>query len=103
MIDSVSESEVVLAQFNRLVQELLRGSMNRNTFRAWEIELLLDMQACDLQEGGRKELLKRYQKAVQKQMDKGAPMPMRLSEYLAAQRAKKQLAAENAGNGDSGD
>ncbi len=96
MIDAVSDSEIILAQFNRLMQELLRGSMNRNTFRPWEIELLLDMETCELQDGGKKDLLKRYQKAVQKQMEKGAPAPMKLSEYLSALRAKKLAAA--AGN-----
>ncbi len=96
MIDAVSDSEIILAQFNRLMQELQRGSMNRNTFRPWEIDLLLDMETCELQDGGKKDLLKRYQKAVQKQMDRGAPVPMKLSEYLTLLRAKKLAAA--AGN-----
>ena len=39
MMDSLPDSDAVLAQFNRLIQELLRGSLNRNTFRPWEIEL----------------------------------------------------------------
>ena len=50
--------------FNRLIQELLRGNMNRNTFRPWEIELLLDIEACSLRESSKREILRRYQRAV---------------------------------------
>ena len=89
MIDSVPDSEKILMQFNRLVQELLRGTMNRNTFRPWEIAILLDMEDCDLRDVSKRDILKRYQKAVQKQFDKGAAMPMKLSEYLAALKTKR--------------
>jgi hypothetical protein len=90
MTDSSSDSEVILAQFNRLIQELLRGSSTRNTFRPWEVELLLDMESCELKESKRKEILRRYQKAVQKQLEKGALRPQKLSEYLEAQRLKRE-------------
>ena|SRR5579885_1519489 len=83
MIDTVQDSEIVLNRFNRLIQELLRGSMNRNTFRPFEIDILLDIEACNLKEAGKKEILRRYQRAVQRAMEKGAPTPMKLSEYLA--------------------
>jgi hypothetical protein len=89
MIDSVRDSEKTLIQFNRLMQELLRGSMNRNTFSPWEIELLLDIESCDLRDLNKRDILKRYQKAVQKQMDKGVSTLMKLSEYLAALKAKR--------------
>lgn len=86
MQDSLPDSDAVLAQFNRLIQELLRGSMRRNTFRPWEIELLLDIESCKLRE--QRDTLKRYQRAVQRQMDKGAPLPMKLSEYLESAKAR---------------
>ncbi len=79
----------MLAQFNRLIQELLRGSINRNTFKPWEIEILLDIESCSLKDGSKRELLRRYQKAVIRQMDKGAEMPMKLSEFLDIQKAKR--------------
>ncbi len=56
--------------------------MNRNTFQPWEIEILLDIEACQIREPVKRETLRRYQKAVQRSMEKGAPMPLRLSEYL---------------------
>lgn len=90
MMDSLPDSETVLAQFNRLMQELLRGTMNRNTFRPWEIEVLLDIETCELKEAGKREILRRYQKAVQRHMERGARLPLKLSEYLDAQKAKRE-------------
>ena len=89
MHESQPDSEAVLAQFNRLIQELLRGNMNRNTFRPWEIELLLDIEACSLRDANKRDTLKRYQKAVQRHMEKGAATPLKLSEYLNALKAKR--------------
>lgn len=86
------DSELVLAQFNRLIQEILRGTMNRNCFRPWEIHLLLDIETCSLREGAKRETLRRYQKAVRRAMEKGAPRPMLLSEYLDSGKARKAAA-----------
>jgi hypothetical protein len=41
----------------------------------------------------KRETLRRYQKAVQRSMEKGAQMPLRLSEYLGT---KKSAPARNA-------
>ena len=95
MYDSLPDSDAVLAQFNRLMHELLRGTITRNTFRAWEIDLLLDIENCKLRESAKREALKRYQKAVQRQMEKGARLPLKLSEYLESiqtRRAARPLA-----------
>src|SRR5260221_11086268 len=83
------DHEAMLAQFNRLIQELLRGAMNRNTFRPWEIDLLLDIESCSLKDGNKRDLLRRYQKAVVRQMDKGAVTPMKLSEFLDQQKTRR--------------
>jgi len=93
MIDSLPDSETVLAQFNRLIQELLRGAMNRNTFRPWEIDVLLDIENCQLKDTNKRELLRRYQKAVVRHMDRGARLPLKMSEYLDAQKTKRQVVA----------
>ena len=82
MLVQTIDSEARLNRFNRLMQELIRGSMNRNTFQPWEIEILLDIEACNLKDAVGRETLRRYQKAVQRSMEKGAPKPLRLSEYL---------------------
>lgn len=90
MHESLPDSDAVLAQFNRLIQELLRGNMHRNTFRPWEVDLLLDIEACNLRDSSRRETLRRYQRAVQRHMEKGARLPLKLSEYLDAVKAKKK-------------
>lgn len=81
------DSEAILARFNKLVSDLLRGTMNRNTFQPWEIEILLDIEACNLKDAVGRETLRRYQKAVQRLMEKGAPTPIRLSEYLSNKKS----------------
>ena len=88
------DPEVLLAQFNRLLTELLRGTMNRNTFQPWEIEILLDIESCELRETNKREILRRYQKAVHREMEKGLPMPFRLSQYLESLKARKAVQSE---------
>ena len=83
------DADVLLAQFNKLMNELLRGTMSRNTFRPWEIELLLDIESCNIRDGSRREVLRKYQKAVQKQLDRGITPVPKLSEYLDKTRAKR--------------
>jgi hypothetical protein len=89
MLETRLDGETVLAQFNRLISELLRGNLNRNTFRPWEIDILLDIDMCDFTDGNKRETLRRYQKAVQRHMGKGARMPFKLSEYLDSLRARR--------------
>lgn len=89
------DPEVFLAQFNRLLTELLRGNMNRNTFQPWEIEILLDIEACQLRESNKREVLRRYQKAVQRDMEsRGAAAPMKLSQYLDNLKNRKAVQSE---------
>lgn len=89
MIDGV-DVEVMLAQFNRLMQELLRGSVNRNTFRRWEVELLLDIETCELDRRNKREILKRYQKAQRRHVERGATALLKLSEYLERNRVRRE-------------
>jgi hypothetical protein len=93
MLVQTIDSEARLNRFNRLMQELIRGTMNRNTFQPWEIDILLDIEACQVLEPVKRETLRRYQKAVQRSMEKGAPMPLRLSEYLNGKKGAPARAA----------
>lgn len=92
-MEPFEDSELVLARFNRLIQEILRGTMNRNCFRPWEIRLLLDIESCSLRDGAKRETIRRYQKAVRRAMEKGASSPMLLSEYLDGGKARKAATA----------
>jgi hypothetical protein len=92
----IPDDDAVLAQFNRLIQEVLRGNMARNTFRPWEVELLLDIEGCGLRDAARRETLRRYQRAVQRQMEKGGHAPLKLSEYLESVKAKRETRDDTA-------
>jgi hypothetical protein len=97
MFDWTPDNEAVINRFNRLMVELLRGTFNRNCFRPWEVELLLDIEACNLTGSNRRELLRRYQKAVQRHLENGGAKPLKLSEYLAAKRERAKGKADFAG------
>jgi hypothetical protein len=92
----VYELEAMLVQFNKLMSELVRGRIQRTTFQPWEIELLLDIEACDLKNGNRRQVLKRYQRAANRFVDRGGRTMLKLSEYLA----KKHRGAGGLGGGD---
>lgn len=97
---SAYDLEGRLRQFNKLIQELLRGRLNRNTFQPWEIEILLDIDSCDLGDTNRRELLKRYQKAANRHFERGGRTLLKLSEYLA--KKHRQPSESSAGNSGSG-
>jgi len=80
------DGEQVLARFNRLMRELEQGAVNRNCFQPWEIELLVDMDACQLPSRRKRETLRRYQKAFRRRIEQGGTEPLKLSEYLRARR-----------------
>lgn len=81
--------EAVLAQFNQLMEELLSGSMDRSAFQGWEMEILLDIERCGLSKSTWDKLLRRYQRAVQRHMEKGARLPMKFSEFRGSLKARK--------------
>ena len=90
MVDGTLDTEAQLHQFNKLMTELLKGTLNRNTFRPWEMELLLEIEGCNLRDTNRREVLRRYQKAVKRNVDRGASSLLKLSEYLELQRRRSE-------------
>ena len=82
MEENIVELEARLHQFNRLMQEILRGRILRNTFQPWEVDLLLDIESCALRDSNRREVLRRYQKAANRFVDRGGRSLLKLSEYL---------------------
>ena len=91
--DDLVQLELMLNRFNRLIAELLRGSIVRTTFQPWEVDILLDMETCKLEARKRVETLRQYQKAVQKQMETGPGPPMKLSEYLQLRMTRRPSVA----------
>ena len=78
----------LLARFNRLIEEVLDGNVRRKSFKLWEADILLDIMRCQLEGEAMPDLLRRYQKAVQSQMMSGPGLPLKLSEYLQAEKKK---------------
>ena len=72
----------MLNQFRRLMNDLARSTVTRNCFQRWEIDLLLDIQTCQLSPSARREVFARYRRAVERQFEKGAEAPLKLSEFL---------------------
>ena len=80
--DHLVQLEIMLNRFNRLLVEIMRGAIARNSFQPWELEILLDLQQCNLERKRRNEILRQYQRAVSKQLETGPGPPMKLSEFL---------------------
>ena len=88
--DDLVEQELTLNRFNRLMGEIMRGAITRNVFQTWEIDLLLDIESCPLERRRRLEILRQYQKAVERQLDTGPGPPMKLSVFLAMRAAARE-------------
>jgi hypothetical protein len=91
--DELVEQELMLNRFNRLIGEVMRGALGRNTFQSWEVDILMDLETCQLDRRRRFEILRQYQKAVERQMTNGPGPPMKLSEFLVI-RAERRAIAE---------
>ncbi|MBZ5577879.1 MAG: hypothetical protein LAP40_15060 [Acidobacteriia bacterium] len=88
-VDDVIQIELMLNRFRRLMAELQSGTINRNNFEPWEIEILLDLESCQVQSRRWTETLRQYEKTVERQLEGGFGPPMKLSEYLALRAQKK--------------
>ena len=86
MAESPVDTDELLRRFNRLIRELLQGETKRETFQRWEVDLLLDVQNCRIKEFAWEGVLRRYQQAVQRRIERGEAVPMKLSEFLGAKR-----------------
>ena len=87
--DEYEQREIQLNRFRRLVGELLRGQISRNSFAPWEIEILIDFDACELPSRRRMEIIRQYQRAVEKQLQTGVGPPMKLSQFLVLREQRR--------------
>ncbi|MEO8594548.1 MAG: hypothetical protein ABI759_14625 [Candidatus Solibacter sp.] len=87
--DEYLEREVQLNRFRRLMGELLRGQLLRNSFAPWEMEILLDFDVCELPSRRRTEILRQYQRAVERQLQTGLGPPMKLSHFLVLREIRR--------------
>ena len=56
-LDDLIEVEVIVNRFNRLLGDLMRGAIPRNVFHPWEVDILLDLENCDVPPRRRQEIL----------------------------------------------
>ncbi len=89
MSDETYDSGHIQGRFNRLMQDVRRGDWRRTEFESWEVELILDIQACAHEIATRRDLLKRYTKAVERQLSRRREMPMKLSSYVEHLKQRK--------------
>src|SRR3984957_20862953 len=80
--EDLYQLEIQLCRFNKLMGEVMRGAVTRNSFQPWEFEILLDMDHCQFDRRRRLDILRQYQRAVAKQMERGPGPPMKLSRFL---------------------
>lgn len=80
--EDLAQLELMLNRFRRLLNEIIRGTVARNAFEPWEVEILLDLANCQIMPRRRLEILRQYERAVERQMESGPGPPMKLSEYL---------------------
>jgi hypothetical protein len=88
--EDLNQLEIQLHRFNKLMVEVLRGSITRNSFLPWEFEILMDMDHCQFDKRRRIEILKQYQRAVGKQMERGPGPPMKLSQFLEIRARRRE-------------
>ena len=87
--DDLEQRELMLNRFKRLFNELMRGEIARNNFAPWEVEILLDFNACELPAKRRLDILRQYQRAVERQLDAGPGPPMLLSHFLVLRERRR--------------
>ena len=92
--EELIEQELMINRFNRLIGEVIRGALARNSFQPWEVEILLDLDQCQLEKRRRVDILRQYQKAVERQVNNGDGPPMKLSEFLILREQRKATVPE---------
>ena len=86
------DTEQLVVRFKRLMREIESGALQRNIFHPWEVELIVDLEQCQVR-ANRRRLLRRYQKAAVRGLEMGALRPLKLSEYLARTRSRRPRAS----------
>jgi len=89
-MEEAPDFELMANRFNRLVKELLEGQVRRTSFQPWEVDFLLDVQDCGMTRSRRDEALRRYQRVVQRQVERGELPPIRFADF-AGRRARKAM------------
>ena len=88
VIEEPLDLELMANRFARLVKEVLQGQVRRTCFQPWEVHFLIDLQDCLLTRSRREDALRRYERVVRQQLERGELPPVRFADFLG-QRARK--------------
>jgi hypothetical protein len=91
-VEESVDLELMRNRFKRLIGEVIRGVLARNSFQPWEVEILMDLENCKLERRRRLDILRQYQRAVERQMSTGSSPPMKLSEFLVIRAQRREQA-----------
>lgn len=80
--DDITDRELMLNRFRKLLSEVIHGVSSRHSFQPWEMDILLDLETCDVFPRHRVKVLRQYEKAVERQLNEGSGPPMKLSDFL---------------------
>jgi hypothetical protein len=81
-MDALEDREIVLNRFRTLMRDIFKPRMRRNCFTPWEVELLLDFESCQIPQRKLLKVMKAYQKAAERSVQRGTGAPLKLSEFL---------------------
>lgn len=70
-----------LNSYLQLIQDIIGGTVRRNTFNRMELDLLLDVQASRMRKAAKSELLRRYFRTVQQQFATNGATPLRFARF----------------------
>jgi hypothetical protein len=87
--DELVERELMFNRLRKLIIQFVQGRIERTEFQPWEVEILVDISACDLDRRKWGVTLHHYLKAVGRQLETGSGPPMKLSEYLQRRRMRR--------------
>jgi hypothetical protein len=87
--DDLVDRELMFNRFQRLIVEVIRGEMHRTVFQAWEVDLLVDIEACRVEPRRRVGILRQYLRAVERQLERGPGPPMKFSEFLQSRKGRR--------------
>ena len=87
--DDAIDRELMFSRFQRLIGELIRGASTRTIFEPWELQILLDVNECELNPKQRTGILRQYRNAVAKQLETGSGPPMKLSEFFQSRKTRR--------------
>jgi hypothetical protein len=92
---------VTVESFERFMREVTTGSLRRNAFQNWEIELLIDIQQVRVERGRSEQLMRRYRQAARKFIERSHGQLLTMSDYLSGRHRTPGWNRQAIGSGEA--